>query len=94
VYPALVAGDGTAHGTLLTGLTRAEWNTLDAFEDTVYDLQKLVLDGGRTGWAYVCADDSETLPDAWDMEHFGRHEIEPYLDRCRQWRARYEQRGH
>jgi gamma-glutamylcyclotransferase (GGCT)/AIG2-like uncharacterized protein YtfP len=92
VYPALVPDSGSAPGTLLTGLTPAEWQVLDAFENPVYDLRQLTLDRTRTGWAYVCLNEAAVLPEAWNMAWFARDEIGAYVERCRKWREWYEGR--
>lgn len=93
VYPALVpAADRCANGQLLTELTRDEWLLLDAFEDEVYDLALLPLDDDLSGWSYVApADDGPVLPADWDPERFARTDLHDYVERCRLWRAGYEE---
>lgn len=88
-YPALIPASGTAEGELLTGITPSEWRALDAFEDSVYELRRISLVDGRYGWAYVCPDESTTVPDRWDAERFGVEELPAYLVRCAAWRRRY-----
>ena len=90
VYPALVPAESTANGLLLTGLSRAEWQTLDAFEDDLYDLRPLALNNGRHAWAYVTDHDPAVLPDNWDPDVFTRDALIAYLERCQNWRQRYE----
>jgi gamma-glutamylcyclotransferase (GGCT)/AIG2-like uncharacterized protein YtfP len=90
VYPALVPSTGNAAGTLFTGLTPAEWQLLDAFEDTVYELRQLDVDNGRCGWAYVCVDEAAVLPETWDMVRFERDELGAYVERCGTWRGWWE----
>jgi len=91
VYPALVPAEGTANGLVLTGLSRTEWHTLDAFEDDLYDLRLLTLNDARHAWAYVTGPTPAVLPDDWDIDAFGRDALSGYLERCRRWRKRYEQ---
>jgi gamma-glutamylcyclotransferase (GGCT)/AIG2-like uncharacterized protein YtfP len=90
VYPALVRAEALARGQLVTDLTPKEWQTLDAFEDTVYDLRRLTLTDGRDAWAYVCADHSDALPHDWDIHTFERDHLTDYLKRCGTWRQRHE----
>ncbi|HEV7933056.1 MAG TPA: gamma-glutamylcyclotransferase family protein [Actinomadura sp.] len=92
VYPGLTPADGTAGGYLLTGLTAEEWRVLDAFEDTVYELQRLDLTDGRHGWAYVCDPNAEVLSEDWSAEEFTREHLPAYVQRCAAWRQRYEAR--
>src|SRR6266536_1417625 len=70
VYPGLVPGTRTAHGYLLTGLTRKEWEVLDAFEDPVYELKRVDLTNGRHGWTYACNPGAEVGPDDWYAKDF------------------------
>lgn len=93
VYPVLVPASGHAAGLLLTGLTSTEWATLDAFENDVYQLHCLALDQERTGWAYVCHDETDALPHGWDVANFADRELTAYLERCREWRSWYESRA-
>lgn len=91
VYPVLVPATTTANGLLLTGLSRAEWETVDAFEDPLYGLERLQMSDGRHGWAYVSSDDPAVLPRDWDISSFTRDDLPAYIERCRRWRQRYEQ---
>jgi gamma-glutamylcyclotransferase (GGCT)/AIG2-like uncharacterized protein YtfP len=90
VYPGLVAGDATASGYLITGLTAEEWRILDAFEDPVYDLLRLDLVDGRHGWAYVCNSEAEVLGEDWSIEDFTNQHLSAYVQRCAAWRQRHE----
>ena len=92
VYPALVTARASAPGILFKELTAAEWRVFDAFEDEVYELRELSLADNRTGWAYVCTDESEVLPGDWDVEHFRDQELATYALRCGSWRQRWEAR--
>ncbi len=93
VYPGLVPGQGEANGKVFTDLTDAEWATLDAFEDPAYTLAPVqVLPPLETGaLAYIWQ--GEHVDQPWSTAHFGRDELTDYLDRCRRWRQRYEQRS-
>ncbi len=90
VYPGLVPGNGTAHGYLLTGLTRKEWEVLDAFEDPVYELTRVDLTDGRHGWTYACNPEAQVGPDDWSAEYFEAHHLPTYIERCTAWRQRHE----
>ncbi|MGB3441056.1 MAG: gamma-glutamylcyclotransferase [Actinophytocola sp.] len=92
VYPALVPAGTNASGRLLTDLSRAEWQLLDAFEDDLYDLTRLTLDDGQHGWAYVSDANGEILPVDWDATEFTNCELRSYVERCGRWRRWYEQR--
>jgi gamma-glutamylcyclotransferase (GGCT)/AIG2-like uncharacterized protein YtfP len=90
VYPGLVEGDTTASGYLLTGLTRQEWQILDAFEDPVYELKKLDLIDGRHGWTYACNPGADIEQADWNAEQFEQQHLPAYIERCTAWRQRYE----
>lgn len=93
VYPGLVPGQGEANGKVFTDLTDAEWTTLDAFEDPAYSLAAVrVLPPLKTdALAYIWRGKHVNQP--WSTADFGRDELADYLDRCRTWRRRYEQRS-
>jgi gamma-glutamylcyclotransferase (GGCT)/AIG2-like uncharacterized protein YtfP len=92
VYPALVPAEKSANGLVINGLTPDEWNTLDAFEDNLYTLRRLATKDGNYAWAYVTEDDNPTvLTNNWDPDAFRRDDLTAYLERCRNWRQRYEQ---
>lgn len=89
-YPGLVRAAGaTARGLVLTGLTAAEWQVIDAFEDGGYDLTELELVDGRRGWAYTWADDIAPLPEDWSAEEFAARHLADYVARCARWRHRH-----
>jgi gamma-glutamylcyclotransferase (GGCT)/AIG2-like uncharacterized protein YtfP len=90
VYPALVRAEALAKGQLVTDLTPKEWQTLDAFEDPVYDLRRLTLTDGHDAWTYVCPDQNDVLPHDWDIHAFERYHLTDYLKRCAAWRQRHE----
>lgn len=92
-YPALVPASGSADGLLLTGLTADEWRILDDFENDLYQLHRLPLDGDREGWAYVSEGDAAVLPHDWNARHFTQHDLTAYVERCREWRQEYEARS-
>ncbi|MDQ3152277.1 MAG: gamma-glutamylcyclotransferase [Actinomycetota bacterium] len=92
-YPGLIPGQGEANGKVFTDLTDAEWTTLDAFEDPAYTLAAVrVLRPVETdALAYIWR--GEHVDQPWSTADFGRDELADYLDRCRRWRRRYEQRS-
>jgi gamma-glutamylcyclotransferase (GGCT)/AIG2-like uncharacterized protein YtfP len=94
VYPGLVPGPGEAVGKVFTDLTDTEWTTLDAFEDPAYKLAPVrVLLAPETeinALSYIWR--SEHIDRPWSAADFRRDELIDYLDRCRSWRRRYEQR--
>lgn len=91
VYPGLVSSQGEATGKVFTDLTDAEWNTLDAFEDPAYALAAVRLLPLQTdALAYIWRGDHIDQP--WSTTDFDHNELTNYLDRCRRWRQRYEQR--
>ncbi|MFC4062017.1 gamma-glutamylcyclotransferase family protein [Planomonospora corallina] len=83
VYPVLVpAGEGTARGLLITGLTAAEWRVLDEYEGPMYELRPVELTDGRRGHAYVTVDPAAAAPDDWDAERFVAEHLDAYLGEC------------
>lgn len=89
-YPGLVAEESTeAPGRVYTDLSDAEWSVLDAFEDPTYVVAPLVVSHQRTALAYVWPNDS--LPSTWTTASLDRDGLDAYLQRCRAWRARFEQ---
>jgi len=73
-------------------LTESEWRPVDAFENDLYELHCLSLDDRRSGWSYVCHDESEVLPHDWNAETFADRELGTYVERCQEWRSWYESR--
>ncbi|MQY04883.1 gamma-glutamylcyclotransferase family protein [Actinomadura macrotermitis] len=85
VYPGLVADPAaTADGMLITGLDEAEKRLLDAYEDDLYEIAVLPLDGGRRGRAYIWKGTAEDTD--WDPVRFADHELISYVETCRGWR--------
>jgi gamma-glutamylcyclotransferase (GGCT)/AIG2-like uncharacterized protein YtfP len=89
VYPALVTGTASIDGLTIAGLTNEEWQVLDAFEDELYDLQRLQLSDNSSAWAYVCGEASSVLPADWDLSGFERDDLASYVVRCHIWRGRF-----
>jgi gamma-glutamylcyclotransferase (GGCT)/AIG2-like uncharacterized protein YtfP len=90
-YPGLVADESAeAPGRVYTDLSDAEWAVLDAFEDPTYIVAPLVVSHGRTALAYVWPNDS--LPSTWTITSLDRGGLDAYLQRCRDWRTRFEER--
>ncbi|WP_131735878.1 gamma-glutamylcyclotransferase family protein [Actinomadura roseirufa] len=90
VYPGLVIGTATAHGYLMTGLTRDEWRVLDAFEGPVYELVRVDLRDGRHSWAYACIPGTDVDPDDWSAEDFDARHLAAFVEHCAAWRRHYE----
>lgn len=88
-FPVLVPAEGVVEGVLVTGLTSAEWQMVDAFEAPSYELRELVLDVGH-GWTYIAGVQADAdwgvLPHDWHRETF---DLAPYLLRCADWRRRH-----
>jgi gamma-glutamylcyclotransferase (GGCT)/AIG2-like uncharacterized protein YtfP len=81
-YPGLVPSDGrTAVGRVLAGLSRDEWQLLDAFEGDAYDLCRLTLADGRPSWAYVWVDELQVSPADWSAEHFAAQHLSAFASR-------------
>ncbi|MQY25247.1 gamma-glutamylcyclotransferase family protein [Nocardia aurantia] len=95
-YPGLVPAAGRiAAGFVLGGLTRAEWEILDRFEDAEYDLRpiRVVLapdgdeaDPGETRAILSYVWTAEVTAADWLPETFAREELTAYVDRCERWR--------
>ena len=94
-YPGLVPGHGDATGKVYTDLDDAEWATLDAFEDCAYTLAtvRVLLPSKIENDALSYVWRGEHIDQPWTTTDFGRDELTNYLDRCRIWRQRYEQRS-
>ncbi|WP_218025283.1 gamma-glutamylcyclotransferase family protein [Nocardia jejuensis] len=88
VYPGLVIATGAvAQGFLLHGLTSAEWEILDAFEDDEYDLQPVCVHAGERelyAWTYTWLD--PVALEQWSPERFAIENLPDYLGRTRAWR--------
>ena len=95
VYPGLIPGQGEAVGKVFTDLTDTEWTTLDAFEDPDYTLAtvrvllptELEIDALSYIWR------GDHIDQSWSAIDFGRDKLTNYVDRCRNWRQRYEQQS-
>jgi gamma-glutamylcyclotransferase (GGCT)/AIG2-like uncharacterized protein YtfP len=97
-YPGLVRADGaTVRGGLLTGLSAAEWQVIDAFENGEYDLTELsLLDGRRASaytWVHSFAADATPLPEDWSAEEFAARHLAGYVAHCTEWRRHHESAG-
>jgi gamma-glutamylcyclotransferase (GGCT)/AIG2-like uncharacterized protein YtfP len=93
VYPGLVPSQGEATGKIFTDLTDTEWTTLDAFEDPAYTLAAVQVRPPIETDALAYIWQGEHVGQPWSTTDFGREELTDYLDRCRRWRQRYEQRS-
>lgn len=91
VYPTLIRdGDGFAAGDLLIGLTPAEWQILDAFEASGYDLAPVRTRDGQAAYAYAEPDADTIAREPWDAQSFGAVHLTSYVERCTRWRQWYE----
>lgn len=80
-------------GNYFIDLTNTEWATLDAFEDPAYTLAavRILTPLEMNALTYIWRGEHADQP--WSTTKFGRDELANYLDRCRRWRRRYEQRS-
>ncbi|WP_081748679.1 gamma-glutamylcyclotransferase family protein [Nocardiopsis sp. CNT312] len=86
VYPALVAGEKTVHGLVLTDLSPTEWDLLDRFEAPAYDLVEIRLTDGSTAWTYVWGGTPDRISDDdWDRDRFCADELPRYLELTIAW---------
>ncbi len=90
-YPGIVpAGQATAAGILLTGLTPGEWRLIDTYEDDFYELRQLTLSDGRQGWTYAWMSHDQVAGHDWSAPDFAARHLADFAERCRAWRARYD----
>ena len=66
---------------LLTDLSYKEWEVLDAFEDLHYELRKVALSTGESGWAYIWRG-GDVQEDDWDAEGFQARHLVEFAARC------------
>lgn len=93
VYPGLISGQSEANGKIFTDLTDAEWTTLNAFEDPDYTLAAVQVLAPLETDALAYIWQGEHVDQPWSPTDLDRDELADYLDRCRRWRQRYEQRS-
>ncbi|GAB2728210.1 gamma-glutamylcyclotransferase family protein [Nocardia thraciensis] len=86
MYPGLVAQPGRmAGGLILDGLTRAEWEVVDDFEDDEYQLQPISLIGhDKPVPTYVWT--ADVIRNDWQPEIFAADHLDRYLGWCARWR--------
>jgi glycerol uptake facilitator protein len=91
-YPGLVPANpmSKVSGATLAGLTAADWDLLDAFEDPVYNLTLLTLVDGQQAWTYTCAESTAILETDWSVGLFADNYLRGYVDRCAVWREQYQ----
>lgn len=88
-YPVLVPGTGWTHGLVLLDLQRPEWQIVDAYEDSIYQLRRLQVTPARhQAVGYVSRTGPATDPPAWDRDRFAAEDLGTYLVGCRRWRLR------
>ena len=71
----------------------AERATLDAFEDPAYTLAAVRVLAPLEMDAFGYVWQGEHVDQAWSTADFGRNELADYVDLCRNWRRRYDQRA-
>ncbi|MEU7138668.1 gamma-glutamylcyclotransferase family protein [Nocardia sp. NPDC046473] len=86
VYPGLVPEpNALAHGVILNGLTAAEWQILDAFEDDEYDLRPIRLtDSTDPACTYVWT--SAATQDDWHPTRFATNHLPYFITHSAEWR--------
>jgi hypothetical protein len=86
LYPGLVPQPGRmAGGLVLDGLTRAEWEIIDAFEDTEYVLRPIELIGRADPVpSYLWT--AEVIRNDWRPEVFAANHLDRFVWRCARWR--------
>ncbi|NUP32982.1 MAG: gamma-glutamylcyclotransferase [Streptomycetaceae bacterium] len=88
VYPVLVRDPSAdASGALLTGISAAEWEILDAYEEDLYDLLRLPLEGGGHAWTYVAPEGADAPEGFWSADEFADRHLAAYVAACRVWRG-------
>ncbi|MFF3572348.1 gamma-glutamylcyclotransferase family protein [Nocardia jiangxiensis] len=91
-YPGLVAEPGRmASGLVLQGLTPADWEIIDAFEDAQYELRPVRVIGREEPvptyvWTDVVAERD------WHPEEFAADHLHGYTTLCARWRAEFGRR--
>jgi hypothetical protein len=90
-YPGLVRAPGaSATGVLVTGLTPAEWQLIDRYEDEDYGLEQLTLTDKRGALTYVWRDESAAAARDWSAPDFAEQHLPEFVVRCQAWRDRYD----
>ncbi|MFC9433368.1 gamma-glutamylcyclotransferase family protein [Nocardia sp. NPDC057030] len=86
LYPGLVPQlNARARGLVLSGLTAAEWEILDAFEDDQYDLRAISLAAAADRVStYVWT--AAVAQDDWCPEHFTATHLPDFVTQCAEWR--------
>ncbi|MCM6774267.1 gamma-glutamylcyclotransferase [Nocardia sp. CDC159] len=86
LYPGLVAAPGRmAAGLVLEGLTPAEWEVLDAFEDEEYELRAIEVIG-RTDPVPTYVWTAEVGRNDWVPEVFAADHLDRFVERSARWR--------
>ncbi len=93
-YPGMVqAGQATAAGILISGLTPGEWRLIDTYEDDFYELRQVTLTDGRSGWTYAWVNHADVASHDWSAPDFAARHLAGFTDRCRAWREQYDATG-
>jgi len=93
-YPGMVpAGQATASGVLISGLSPGDWRLIDTYEQDFYELRQLTLADGRRGWTYAWVNHAEVASHDWSAPDFAARHLADFTERCRAWRRRYDVTG-
>lgn len=91
VYLAMVAAEAMVRGSLIANLSASEWRIIDAFEDGIYELQRLSLtDVRQAGMVVRMQNHRNVSADDWDIAQFDRDHLVYYLKQCATWRRAYD----
>ena len=93
-YPGMVpARQATAAGILLTGLTLAEWQLIETYEDDHYELRLLALTDGCPAWTYAWVNHADMAGHDWSAPEFAARHLADFTRRCLAWRELYDATG-
>ncbi|POS77610.1 hypothetical protein DHEL01_v204002 [Diaporthe helianthi] len=91
-YPGLVRDvSSEAQGRIYWGLSSKEWAILDAFENSLYEVQVVMLDDGRKALAYVWTEDLLKGAAGWTTDFMTGAVLGDYLKWTRAWRKGYDE---
>jgi hypothetical protein len=86
VYPGLVRdGYSTAAGQVIAGLSKAEGQLIDAYENGEYRLSEITLGDGRNYLTYVWR--TKALYEDWNLDRFAATHLTDHVAKCARWRV-------
>ncbi len=85
----MVKAEAVARGRVISDLSNAEWQLVDAFH-LGCELRLLGLIDGSTAWSHVCADQRRASVEDWDARQFEKDGFVAYLKSCAEWRRQYQ----